>query len=394
MPRVLVLNSGSSSIKYEVLDMSGPTTLASGLVERIGEDVARLTHRAGGATHVIERPMADHEAGLDAMTQAFDATGGMPGPLTAVGHRVVHGGDRFAAPASVDAHVLEAIRACIPLAPLHNPANLLGIEVAQRAFPDVPHVAVFDTAFHQTMPESAYRYALERAVADSGRIRRYGFHGTSHAYVSRTAVEFLQLPPDSARVITLHLGNGASACAVRGGRSVDTSMGMTPLAGLAMGTRTGDIDPGVLLHLLREGMTLEELDVLLNKRSGLKGLAGENDLRLVHAAAADGDPAARVALEVYVHAIRHYLGAYLVGLGGADAIVFTAGVGENDPQVRAAVCEGLEDLGIGLDSARNASARGPSDPVDIAAPDSRVRVLVVPTDEEREIARESLLALQ
>ncbi len=338
--------------------------------------------------------MADHEAGLDAMTQAFDATGGMPGPLTAVGHRVVHGGDRFAAPALVDARVLEAIRACIPLAPLHNPANLLGIEVAQRAFPDVPHVAVFDTAFHQTMPESAYRYALERAVADSGRIRRYGFHGTSHAYVSRTAVEFLQLPPDSARVITLHLGNGASACAVRGGRSVDTSMGMTPLAGLAMGTRTGDIDPGVLLHLLREGMTLAELDVLLNKRSGLKGLAGENDLRLVHAAAADGDPAARVALEVYVHAIRHYLGAYLVGLGGADAIVFTAGVGENDPQVRAAVCEGLEDLGIGLDSARNASARGPSDPVDIAAPDSRVRVLVVPTDEEREIARESLLALQ
>ncbi len=394
MSLVLVLNSGSSSIKYEVLDMDGPTTLAAGLVERIGEDVARLVHHAGTSDHRIERPMADHAAGFEAMTQAFEATGGMPGPLTAVGHRVVHGGDRFAAPALVDDQVLAAIRECIPLAPLHNPANLLGIEVARQAFPDVPHVAVFDTAFHQTMPEAAYRYGLQRSLADARRIRRYGFHGTSHAYVSRTAVEVLGLPPERARIITLHLGNGASACAVRAGRSMDTSMGMTPLAGLVMGTRTGDIDPGVLVHLLRDGMTVEELDVLLNKHSGMKGLAGENDLRLVHAAAAAGDAAAVAALDVYVHAVRHYLGAYLVGLGGADAIAFTAGVGENDPQVRAAVCEGLEELGIALDPVRNASAHGQADPVDISAHGSRVRVLVVPTDEEREIARESLLALQ
>lgn len=387
MSLVLVLNSGSSSLKYELLDMAGPTSLASGLVERIGEDMGRLTH----GDLVIERPMPDHRAAFAAMAQAFDATVPIPeAALTAVGHRVVHGGDRFAAPAVIDAEVIAAIEQCVPLAPLHNPANLLGIEVAMQAYPDVPHVAVFDTAFHQTMPESSYRYALERGVADASRIRRYGFHGTSHAYVSRVATEFLGLDPQTARIITLHLGNGASACAVRAGRSVDTSMGMTPLAGLVMGTRTGDIDPGVLLHLLRGGVGVDELDRLLNKRSGMKGLAGENDLRRVHAAIGKGDEDARVALEVYVHAIRHHLGAYLVELGGADAVVFTAGVGENDAAVRSAVCAGLSRLGIELDETANAGARGPAD---IAATHSAVRVLVIPTDEEQEIARESLRAL-
>ncbi len=387
MPLVLVLNSGSSSLKYELLDMTGPTSLASGLVERIGEDMSRLTH----GDLVIERPMADHREAFAAMAEAFDATVPIPeAALTAVGHRVVHGGDRFAAPAVIDREVIGAIEACVPLAPLHNPANLLGIDVAMQAYPEVPHVAVFDTAFHQTMPESSYRYGLERSVADAERIRRYGFHGTSHAYVSRVAVEYLGLDPQAARVITLHLGNGASACAVQGGRSVDTSMGMTPLAGLVMGTRTGDIDPGVLLHLLRGGMTVDELDGLLNKRSGMKGLAGENDLRQVHAAIADGDDAARAALDVYVHAVRHYLGAYLAELGGADAVVFTAGVGENDATVRAAVCAGLAGLGIELDEQANCAARGLAD---IATADSPVRVLVVPTDEEQEIAREALRAL-
>ncbi len=394
MSLVLVLNSGSSSIKYELIDMSGPTTLASGLVERIGEDSSKVTHTAGVLEHVIDRPLADHREGLHAMAEAFDATVPVPaGALRAVGHRVVHGGDRFAKPAVIDDEVIAAIRDCIPLAPLHNPANLLGIQVAMQAYPDVPHVAVFDTAFHQTMPEAAYRYAIDRATADEHRIRRYGFHGTSHAYVSRAAAEFLGLPLGQSRIITLHLGNGASACAVSGGRSVDTSMGLTPLAGLVMGTRSGDIDPGVLLHLLRSGFSVEAVDTLLNKSSGMKGLAGANDLREVHAAAADGDTLAAAALQVYVHQIRHYLGAYLVELGGADAIVFTAGVGENDAALRADVCKCLAALGIVLDEGVNAATRGPDHPVDVAAAYSGVRVLVVPTNEELEIATQALAAV-
>lgn len=394
MSLVLVLNSGSSSIKYELIDMSGPTTLASGLVERIGEQTSKLTHTAADAEHVIERRLSDHREGLAAMAEAFDATVPVPsGGLTAVGHRVVHGGDAFSAPAVIDDAVIDAIRDCIPLAPLHNPANLLGIEVAMLAYPDVPHVAVFDTAFHQTMPEAAYRYAIERRTADRHRIRRYGFHGTSHAYVSRAAAAFLGLPAARSRIITLHLGNGASACAVDGGRSIDTSMGLTPLAGLVMGTRSGDIDPGALIHLLRSGLSVDEVDTLLNKQSGMKGLAGQNDLRLVHTAAADGDGAASAALEVYVHQIRHYLGAYLVALGGVDAVVFTAGVGENDARVREAVCADLSGLGIAIDSERNANTRGPDGVVDISAPDAMVKVLVVPTNEELEIANQAVAAV-
>lgn len=394
MSLILVLNSGSSSIKYELIDMSGPESLASGLIERIGEDSALLSHRAGERSHSIARPIADHAEGFAAMTEAFDATVPVPsGSLRAVGHRVVHGGNRFCAPAVIDDPVIEAIRDCVPLAPLHNPANLLGIEVAMSAFPDVPHVAVFDTAFHQSMPESAYRYAVDRLTGDNHRLRRFGFHGTSHAFVSRAATHFLDLDPAAARIITLHLGNGASACAVRGGESIDTSMGMTPLAGLVMGTRSGDVDPGALLHLLRMGMSVDDLDMLLNRHSGLLGLCGHNDLRAVHAAIADGDAAAEAALAVYVHRIRHYLGAYLVGLGGADAVVFTAGVGENDAEVRRRVCAGLAGLGITLDPALNESVRGPQEPIDIAANDSPIRVLVVPTDEELEIAGQTLAAI-
>ena len=395
MSLILVLNSGSSSIKYELIDMAGPVTVAEGLVERIGEETSRVEHVAQGMSYLIERPLVDHRAGLAAMAEAFDATVPVdPAALTAVGHRVVHGGDRFSQPAVIDDELLDAIRECIPLAPLHNPANLTGIEVALQAFPDCPHVAVFDTAFHQTMPPASYRYAIDREVAAAHRIRRYGFHGTSHAFVSRRAAEFLDIPLDTSRIITLHLGNGASACAIRNGASIDTSMGLTPLAGLVMGTRSGDIDPGALLHLLREGMSVEDVDSLLNKRSGMKGLTGDNDLRQVHAAAATGDAHAVEALEVYVHAIRHYVGAYLAELGGADALVFTAGVGENDAAVREAVCAGLAPLGIAIDAGKNASTRGPNEVVNLTARGAPVQVLVVPTNEELEIATQSLASVR
>lgn len=398
---VLVINSGSSSIKYVLIALGAdePHVWATGLVERIGEQTSRVTHTTsiGGPslTETVEQELADHRQGFQAMQEVFAATGPVSdvGRLRVVGHRVVHGGDRFAHPTLVDDEVLAAIGGCVPLAPLHNPSNLLGIQVARSAFPDVPQVAVFDTAFHQTMPESAYRYAMDAGVADLHRIRKYGFHGTSHAFVSRRAAHHLGRPVGDTRLITLHLGNGASACAVDGGRSVETSMGLTPLAGLVMGTRSGDIDPGVVLHLLRNGMELDEVDALLNRRSGLKGLCGDNDLRVIHQRAATGDAAAERALGVYVHRLRLYLGGYLAVLGGADAIVFTGGVGQNDAAVRAAVCEGLEWLGIAVDPYRNAIAAGSVEPVDIATEDSRIRVLVVPTNEELEIARQSLAAL-
>ena len=406
MPRLVqVINSGSSSIKYQLFDLSdpeAPVVWASGLVEAIGEPGSRLTHRtrigrgadADFADHVIEEPIADHAEGFAAITATFEQTGPIAvlGEIAAYGHRVVHGGDVFAAPALVDDAVLTAISDCIPLAPLHNPANLAGIVGAMASDPATPNVAVFDTAFHQSMPAPAYTYALDADVARDERIRKYGFHGTSHAYVSRIAVQHLGLDPATARVITLHLGNGASACAVAGGRSVDTSMGMTPLAGLVMGTRTGDLDPAVVLHLQRErGMTVDEVDALLNKASGMKGLCGANDLREVHARAAAGDAAAQLALEVYVRRIRDYLGAYLVTLGGADAIVFTAGVGENDAVVRSAVCRGLAWLGIALDEKANTAGR--SGVRVISQQRAPITVMVVPTNEELEIARQTLAVL-
>ena len=394
-----VINSGSSSIKYQLFDLADPdhpTVWASGLVEAIGEPGSRITHRtrigqsadSDFRTETIEHPIPDHTAGMEAISEAFARTGAIEtlGELAAFGHRVVHGGDSFAAPALVDDAVLEAIEACIPLAPLHNPANLAGILGARAAYPGIPNVVVFDTAFHQTMPPDAYTYALDAEVARTHRIRRYGFHGTSHAYVASAAVEHLGLDPATARVITLHLGNGASACAVQGGRSVNTSMGMTPLAGLVMGTRTGDIDPAVALHLQRQaGMSAEEVDALFNKSSGMKGLCGANDLREIHAAKAAGDESAALALDIYARRVREYLGAYLVDLGGADAIVFTAGVGENDAEMRAMICRGLAWLGIALDEEANRT-RTPGIRV-ISQRRAPTQILVVPTDEELEIAR-------
>jgi acetate kinase len=389
--RVLVVNSGSSSVKYSLLDPDSGAHEAAGLAERIGEEGSRLTHRGPQGTSTDDPPMPDHEAALRAVLDAFDTYG--PGladsGLVAVGHRVVHGGDRFADPVLVYDDVVAAVRELVPLAPLHNPANLEGLEVARRVFPDLPQVAVFDTAFHQSLPPAAYTYAVPRAWARDHGVRRYGFHGTSHAYVSREAARLLGLDPADARVVVLHLGNGASACAVSGGRSVETSMGLTPLEGLVMGTRSGDVDPALMPHLGRvAGMPVDDVDRALNKESGMVGLTGVNDLREVHRLARSGDGDAALALEVYCHRIRKYVGAYYAVLGRVDAVVFTAGVGENDAWVRAHALAGLERLGIEVDPARN-EAPGPGSRR--VSPDgAEVAVLVVPTDEELEIAREAV----
>jgi acetate kinase len=389
--RVLVLNSGSSSVKYSLLDPDSGAHEASGLAERIGEEGSRLTHRGLGGESTDEPAMPDHEAALRAVLDAFDTYG--PGladsGLVAVGHRVVHGGDRFADPVLVDDDVVAAVRELVPLAPLHNPANLEGLEVARRVFPDLPQVAVFDTAFHQSLPPAAYTYAVPRAWARHHGVRRYGFHGTSHAYVSREAARFLGHEPADARVVVLHLGNGASVGAVSGGRSVETSMGLTPLEGLVMGTRSGDVDPALVPHLGRvAGMPVDDVDRALNKASGMVGLAGANDLREVHRLARAGDGDAALALEVYCHRIRKYVGAYYAVLGRVDAVVFTAGVGENDAWVRAHALAGLERLGIEVDPARNEASGSGARRV---SPDgAEVAVLVVPTDEELEIAREAV----
>jgi acetate kinase len=393
MTPILVLNTGSSSIKYQLFDMKGPRVLASGLLERIGEDDSVLTHRPAGEDPVESKGrVADHQAGFDRIFAAFDQGGMLSNGLAAIGHRVVHGGSHFSAPALVDDEVVEAIRRQIPLAPLHNPGNLLGIEVARAKFPDVAQVAVFDTAFHTTMPPRAWRYALPRELADRLQIRRYGFHGTSHAYVARAAAEHLGRPLGELNLITLHLGNGASLAAVEGGRSVDTSMGLTPLEGVVMGTRSGDIDPAIVFYLAREGgLGLDEIDTLLNKQSGLKGMAGANDLREIDRRIQAGDEAAAEALDVYCYRIRKYVGAYTAALGRVDALVFTAGVGENNAAVRAGVCEPLAGLGVRLDAAANAerSKRART----ISTQGSPVAVLVVPTDEELEIANQTLAAV-
>jgi acetate kinase len=390
MSRVLVVNTGSSSIKYRLFEMDRRAEVASGVLERIGEAGSRLTHRAEGADPlVVEDRVADHSDGFDRVFRAFETAGGPVGDLAGIGHRVVHGGDRLTAPTLLDDDAVKAIAEQAPLAPLHNPSNLLGIRIAMASFPDTPQVAVFDTAFHQTMPPRAWRYALPAGLAEGLRIRRYGFHGTSHAYVSRTAAEHLGRPPAELHLVTLHLGNGASVAAVAGGRCIDTSMGLTPLEGLVMGTRSGDLDPAVVFYLHREaGLSIDDIDDLLNKRSGMLGLAGANDMREVERRAADGDRAAAEALEVYCYRIRKYVGAYAAALGRLDALVFTAGIGENSHGVRAGVCQGLEGLGVTLDPRRNRARSGR--PRTVSADGSAVAVLVVPTNEELEIAEQTL----
>lgn len=386
MSLVLVVNAGSSSLKFALLDPESGERAAEGIVERIGEEESTVSFAAGGAGAQDRTvPIADHSAAFAVARDLLVESGAqMPG---VVGHRVVHGGDRLTEPTVIDDEVVAQIEACVPLAPLHNPGALSGIEAARRQFPDATHVAVFDTAFHSSIPEAAREYAIDRAVADEHSIRRYGFHGTSHRYVAARAAAQLGRDIADVNIVTLHLGNGASACAIRGGRSVETSMGVTPLEGLVMGTRSGDIDPSVPVMLMRSGWGVEEIDELLNRRGGLKGLCGANDMRQIGARADEGDPDAALAREVMVHRLRKYLGAYAFVLGRLDAVVFTAGIGEHNAWVRAHTCAGLESFGIVLDdTANSASADGVQV---ISAHGSPVTVLVVPTDEEFAIAQET-----
>ena len=406
--RILVLNSGSSSLKYQLLDMTDDSRLAVGLVERIGEKQSRLTHfpclrrgdpklSSGGERRERVEQFADHDAALRAAAEELDADGlGLASPeLAAIGHRVVHGGQWFTRPTLVDDAVLAEIRRLVPVAPLHNPANLTGITTAQALNPDLPQVAVFDTTFHTTMPEHAARYAIETRTADEHRVRRYGFHGTSHAYVSRKTAELLGKDPSEVNVIVLHLGNGASASAVEAGRCVDTSMGLTPLEGLVMGTRSGDVDPAVIFHLVRvAGMTVDGIDELLNKRSGLAGLCGDNDMREIRRRIEEGDESAQLAFDIYIHRLKKYIGAYYAVLGRLDAVAFTAGVGENSPPVREAALAGLEGLGLSVDPVLNEAlpgeVGGAAEGARLISPeDAPVAVAVVPTDEELEIARQT-----
>jgi acetate kinase len=379
--KILVLNSGSSSIKYALFAAGSLAELRAGIVERIGEP---------GTSSV-----PDHREGFRRVMSDLLESGAVPEPagLSGIGHRIVHGGERFREPVRVDGGVVEAIRETIPFAPLHNPGNLQGIEVALGMCPGVPQVAVFDTAFHQTMPPRAFHYALPLALYVSHRVRRYGFHGTSHAHVARRAAEYLETPPGSLNLITFHLGNGASAAAIRGGKSVDTSMGMTPLEGLIMGTRCGDLDPAVPFFLgAATGKDPGEIQDLLNEESGLKGICGSNDMREVHRKAAAGDPSASLAIDMYSYRVKKYIGAYTAALGRVDALVFTGGIGENDAEVRRRACEGLERLGIALDQGRNDSPS--SLPREIQREGMPVKVLVIPTNEELEIALQTLACLR
>ncbi|WP_280447695.1 acetate kinase [Nocardia cyriacigeorgica] len=386
--RVLVINSGSSSIKYQLLEPDSGVVAASGLVERIGEDDGRVEHTVDG--HTVERrgPIADHTAGLRLAFRMFAESGhDLSGEgVAAVGHRVVHGGEVFYRPTLLDDRAIATISELSALAPLHNPANVMGIEAVRELLPDTPQVAVFDTAFFHDLPDAAKTYAIDAKVAQAHGIRRYGFHGTSHEYVSRRAAELLRREPEEVSQLVFHLGNGASASAIRNGRPIDTTMGLTPLEGLVMGTRSGDLDPGIIAHLMRTAnMDIDRVDQLLNRNSGLKGLSGVNDFRELRRLIDGGDPAARLAYDVYIHRLRRYLGAYLIELGGVDAITFTAGVGENSPDVRADALAGLERFGIAVDPERNTakdrSARF------ISPTGAEVAVLVVPTNEELAIAR-------
>ena len=394
---IFVINSGSSSIKYQLFRWPAEQPVCSGLVERVGSAQATITHKVfdaqSPATPPAETrltlPLPDHEAGLHEVVRLLTAApGGViqdPADIALVGHRVVHGGEAFAAATPITAEVKAEIRRLFGLAPLHNPANYLGIEVAERVFPQARQVAVFDTAFHQTLPEYAFRYALPTPFYTEQRIRKYGFHGTSHQYVATQAAAYLGQP--DARLITIHLGNGCSMAAVRGGKSLDTSMGFSPLAGLVMGTRSGDLDPSVLLHLLGPlGYTAEQVNTLLNKESGMLGLAGASDMRDIGAALAAGDARAALAYDLYAYRIRQYIGAYAAVLNGLDASIFRAGMGENDALVRTRVCQHLEFFGLALDERKN-QQRLPG-LRELNEPGARVKILVIPTAEELEIARQ------
>jgi acetate kinase len=398
--KIVVINSGSSSVKYEVFESSDLSVLSSGSLERIGESESQHTHRIYGPSGTVKETVrrgrvGNHEEGFRfILSMPIDSPViKSSAELLGIGHRVVHGGEAFREPVLIDEKVIEAIRDLIPLAPLHNPANLLGIEAARQAFPGVPQVAVFDTAFHQSMPPHAFTYALPYSLYALHRVRRYGFHGTSHLWVAKKAAAHLKKPLASLHLITFHLGNGASAAAIQQGLSVDTSMGMTPLEGCVMGTRCGDLDPAIPFYLRRATQMPEgDLEALLNKASGLKGICGANDMREILQMANRGEPLAQLAVELYCYRIKKYLGAYFAVLGRVDAVVFTGGIGENAAQIRERCCQGLEGLGITVDDRKNEKAY--EEVLEIQRDSNPVKVLAVRTDEEREIAEQTINAIE
>ena len=393
MSYALVINSGSSSIKFQIVDPAADASddpFVSGLVEQIGEPQGRITVKYNGDKFVVQKPVPTHGVGLQETFKILDTKGIGPTQLdiVAAGHRVVHGGMVFSQPELINDQVVEMIRDLIPLAPLHNPANIDGIEVARALLPDIPHVAVFDTGFFRDLPPAAALYAINADVAEKNLIRRYGFHGTSHEFVSSQVADMIGRDPLHTRQIVLHLGNGASASAVANGKPIDTSMGLTPLAGLVMGTRSGDIDPGIIFHLVRQGgMSIDEIDNLLNRQSGVKGLSGVNDFRELRTMIDNEDTDAWLAYNVYINQLRRFIGSYMIELGRVDAITFTAGVGENDNDVRLDALDNLEMYGIKVDPEKNDL---PNDgPRVISTDDSKVKVLVIPTNEELAIAQKA-----
>lgn len=394
--KVLVLNSGSSSIKYRLFDALDFSLLAMGLLERIGEAGSRLSHRRRGSSGeftetVYDRAVQNHREGLVLVDSAIAESGilGSCSDLFGVGHRVVHGGEAYHAPTLIDKTVIDTIRGLSRLAPLHNPANLAGIEAAIEHMPGVPQVAVFDTSFHQAMPRHAFLYALPNEMYAKYHVRRYGFHGTSHQYVALRAAAHIGKPLKELNIITLHLGNGASATAIKGGRSIDTSMGMTPLEGLIMGTRCGDLDPAVPFYLARStGRSGEELESMLNHESGLFGICGLNDMREIQRLADRGEPKALLAIDMFCYRLKKYIGAYYAALGRVDAIVFTGGIGENASTIRKRSCEGLERLGIIVDDRKNESSLEGA--IEIQKTGGSVKVLVIPTNEELAIAEQTV----
>ncbi len=389
--KVLVINAGSSSLKYQLIDMDSVTVMAKGLCERIGIDGSNLQHKnlVKGLAEKIEKPMKDHADAIQMVIDALsDKEYGVISSMSeigAVGHRVVHGGEYFADSYIIDGKVLEALKMCIPLAPLHNPPNIIGIEACEKIMPGVPQVGVFDTAFHQTMPKEAYMYALPYSYYEKYKIRKYGFHGTSHKFVSQEAAKMLSKAPEDIKIITCHLGNGSSVSAVKNGKCVDTSMGFTPLDGVVMGTRTGSMDPAVVTFVMEnEHLTAKEMDNLMNKKSGVFGISGiSSDFRDLSDAAEKGDEKAKLALDMFTYSVKKLIGAYAAAMGGVDAVVFTAGIGENDGAMRKEIVSGLEFMGIKIDDEKN-KKRGEA--IDVSAPDASVKTFVIPTNEELMIA--------
>lgn len=391
--KILVVNCGSSSIKYQLINMENEEVMAKGYLEKIGLPDSFLTHRVNGEKYKIEKEIKNHEEGIKlVLDQLLDENYGVIKDLSeidAVGHRVVHGGEKFSDSVLITDEVIDTIKECIPLAPLHNPAGITGIEACKKVLPNVPMVGVFDTAFHQTIPEEAYIYSIPYEYYEKYRIRKYGFHGTSHKFVSRRVAELIEKPIEDLKMVTCHLGQGGSLCAVKGGKSVDTSMGLTPLAGIPMGTRSGDIDPSIVTFLMKqEGLTPDEMDNILNKKSGKLGVSGVSfDDRDIEAAMKEGNKRAKLAIDTFVYQVIGYIGRYAAQMNGIDVITFAGGVGENGPEVRRDICKSLEFLGVKIDEEKN-NVRGKE--CEISTPDSKVKVYIIPTNEELMIARDTM----